>query len=144
MSQPEWGPVVAVLPGLELEEWHHGRILIMKISSVSRAVVDAGSAAVLDFHARCQAAGQPVLLAYDVSPRDIAVTPYARQAVLRLTRANPHLSGRVAVILPRSALATSIAAFVVMVRSTGRPKRVFYSAEEARHWLEEGLEAATP
>lgn len=129
---------VEIASGLVKEELHGGRIIILRINSVSRETIDMAYETVTEIHHRC-GDDLPFLLVYDVTPKNMTITPYIRTLSSRLNAVNPHVRGRVAVVLPKSPTTAIMKLFVAFLPSPNRPKRVFFSLDEAVRWLEELL-----
>jgi hypothetical protein len=131
--------LIEIAPGVSRQELHEGRIVILQIATVAREAVDAAYETVLEVHQRCEEKGQLFLFAYEVSSPQMFMTPYIRSMVNKLNVVNPQIHGRVAVILPQSSMGVLLQIFVSVLRSSNRPKRVFFSRDEAIQWLEELL-----
>ncbi len=129
---------IEIAPGLIREERHGGRIVILRIATVSREIIDIAYETVLQLQEQC-GEESPLLLVYDVTPKNMTITPYVRTFVSRLNAANPHVRGRVAVVLPKSPTTAIMKLFVAFLPSPNRPKQVFFSLDEAVRWLEELL-----
>lgn len=129
---------VEIAPGLVKVALHEGRILILQVSTVSRETLDAGYEIVAQAQQKC-GSDTPFLLVYHLVSPTLTITPYMRTLVLKLNAMNPHVKGRVAVVLPKSATTVIFKVFVTLIRSTNRPKRIFFTLPEAVAWLEELL-----
>lgn len=126
-------------PGLIRETLHHGRIVILRVDSVTRETLDIGYNAVYELQEACSSSRLPMLLLYDLSPYNFTITPYVRQLISRLNASNPHVTGRVAVVLPKSPATAMIKLFVGFLARSNRVKRIFFSEDQGVRWLEELL-----
>lgn len=137
MSVPS-GTKHELMPGLIRENLHNGRIVALRVEDASPEVLDKAYLTVLEVHRDC-GAERPFLLLYDVENINLTLTPYMRTLIKKLNAANPHVRGRTAVLLSKSSMTLVLQSFVRFIRSSNRPKRIFFSRSEALAWLEELL-----
>ncbi|MCS6835166.1 MAG: hypothetical protein NZ750_04010 [Anaerolineae bacterium] len=118
---------------------HDGMIMKFVIDDVSRATVDAW------YNFLTQRIGQwdekqPYLVLYDLRDRRVSMTPYLRERAAVLNALRPEVSGRIAILINRSATSYLMMAFARLRSHASRQARIFFVEGAAVQWLEELLE----
>lgn len=116
------------------------------ITSLSTSTQDAINAFVNQLEANIQALppNQIVLAVNDISGAQVAFTPYYRRRITEFMNAHPTLQGRIALVIPKSAIGRIFQLFVNVAvrRDKAVPDteiRMFFNLSEAIEWLEEAL-----
>lgn len=129
-------------PGLIRRELDEGAIVVYELSTVRPEVIELGEKNVRET-LRAYGIKKAYLALYDVSALNIMASGNLRERLATLNSIHPEVRGRSAVLFSRSPLTVGLQAFVRLLRSDSRPKRVFFSYEEALEWLrdyrDEGL-----
>ena len=122
-------------------EWLYGdRIVVFRLTDVSRKTVDAWSRLVLSEIAKVPV-DQPLLFMHDVSAPGVGPTPTLATKVPGLHHAASHLKGRVAIVMAESIYGQLVSGFLHSryMGSARQVNRGFTSYEEALIWLAELL-----
>ncbi len=137
-TEPEATPYLAeeIAPGITREWLGDGGVLCYAIRSVSRKSVDAWIADLIE-KSNTLFSDRPFLLLQDLADPALSLTPYVRSRVNEHRKACPHLRGRVALILPRMAMA-GVIQFMIKQNSTALiQQRAFFDRASALAWLQE-------
>ncbi len=135
----------AIRPGLLRRYLHGGRIAVFTLTDISSAIIDAWAEETIA-HVVGHPADVPCLLLHDVSRHNLVLTPYGRQRAADVAQANPEVSGRAAILLPRGASGVLLRMFInhLKQQSGGREQQAFLTKRRALIWLEEGLTGLPP
>jgi hypothetical protein len=125
-----------IAPGITREWLGDGRVLCYTIKSVSRKSVDVWADDLIE-KSKALPIDRPFLLLQDLADPALSLTPYVRSRVNEHRKACPDLRGRVALILPRMAMA-GVIQFIIKQNSTALIRqRAFFDRESALAWLQE-------
>lgn len=135
--------VTTIVPGLTAEHTHEGAILVLRVSSVHREVIDSVVNTVTAELEACHQAGRSILWVVDASENKLTMTPYIRAQILRLASLYPGVKGRTAFVTQSTLVTRLIMGLLrLMPNRNSRQRRIFVDFDTAMVWLEEALPAA--
>ncbi|MCB9438517.1 MAG: hypothetical protein H6673_16215 [Anaerolineales bacterium] len=130
-----------LVDGLTLECLHNDQLLVYTFSTAQREAVDAwydSVAGLLQGWSR----SNPFLMVVDASAAMLIPTPYARQRSNDLSKLNPDITGRTALIIQDNLTGQIFRFLLSQLQRTSKAKRdrqAFTTRAEAIAWLEELL-----
>ncbi|MEP7288023.1 MAG: hypothetical protein ABI947_19900 [Chloroflexota bacterium] len=110
------------------------QIVVSKITSVSRDVVDAWINTVKATMENWPEE-RPYLAIHDLTSDRVSLTPYARTRAEELIPLGAKVPGYAGIVLPKSFVAQLIRLFMRTQRKQGVHNEIFFSMEEATNWL---------
>jgi hypothetical protein len=129
-----------IAPGLTLEWYASHRIAAFSLSNISQTTINAFVSTAAKVEANW-ATDKPRLMMYDLSHRDVTLTPYLRQHIEALTPEARLVAGRLAFVLSKDAISHSMRLFVLtnLQGKQKQPSDIFFTREAALGWLMEAL-----
>ena len=130
----EPSPVEQISPGLTRQWICDRQIVIFKITSVSREVVDSWIDTV-KVTMENWPGNRPYLAIHDMTSDKVSLTPYARARVQELIPLSAKAPGYAAIVLPKTFVGQIIRLFMRTQRSQGNRNEIFFTVESALDWL---------
>ncbi len=136
--EPARPPAEEIAPGVVREWLLDGCVLCYVIKTVARKSVDAWTNDLIE-NSKALPADRALLLLQDLADPALSLTPYVRSRINEHRKVCPDLHGRVALILPRMAMA-GVIQFMIRQNSTALiQQRAFFDRESALAWLQEEI-----
>ena len=134
ISSEQPSPVEEIAPGLTREWMFDHQIVVFKISTIARPVVDAWIDLV-KLTMENWPGNLPYLAIHDMTSDKVSLTPYARSRAEELIPLSAKAPGYAAIVLPRSFVAQVIRLFMRTQRRQGNQNALFFTMPEALAWL---------
>lgn len=124
-----------IAPRVTLQWLDNKQLVVYMVQSLTREATDAWVENALELF-RQWPANKRILIVYDFTLcGGVALTPYIRKRAEELAIIRPEISGRVAVILPRSVGTQAARLFVLAKLKKSRVRRIFFTREEGLAWV---------